>query len=135
MKATEMSNDLHWCTEYGDLEKVKQLVEGGANIEESQFGKTALIVASLKGYFEIVVYLVEHGANVAHFDKDGKTALHWACDGRPRDLSLVIFLLEHGASVADRDSRGMTAFLYAARKRKFPIGRLLGFFGGRRKFK
>jgi ankyrin repeat protein len=40
---------------------------------------TALILASVNGELEIVVYLVEHGANVAHTDSEGMTALHGAC--------------------------------------------------------
>jgi ankyrin repeat protein len=48
---------------------VKVLVEGGADIEElDDNGMTALMLASLYVHcgVEIVKYLVEHGANVAH---------------------------------------------------------------------
>jgi ankyrin repeat protein len=62
-----MRNELHCCAESGNLEKVTQLVEGGANIDETdEDGMTALAMASLKVRFEIVVYLVKHGANIAH---------------------------------------------------------------------
>jgi hypothetical protein len=113
MQAIEMSNELRRCAESGDLERVQQLVEGGANIEETnEEGRTALILASLYNKFEIVVYLVDHGANVAHTDGKGKTALHMACLGG--NFSSVKCLLKHGARIADRDDRGMTAFLWAA---------------------
>jgi hypothetical protein len=108
-----MSNELHRCAGVGDLEMVKQLVEGGANIEElGNQGLTALSLASLCGHFEIVVYLIEHGANTAHADDGGRTALHWAC--LRGNFSSVKHLSEHGARIADRDHEGMTAFLYAA---------------------
>jgi hypothetical protein len=110
-----MRNELHRRAESGDLERVQQLVEGGANIDESdQNSMTALILASLRGHFEIVVYLIEHGANIAHADGDGRTALHWA--GLVGSLSSVKCSLGHGARIADRDHYGMTAFLYAADK-------------------
>jgi ankyrin repeat protein len=109
MQAIKMSNELHECTQSGDLERVQQLVEGGANIEETdEEGMTALLLASLEDHFEIMVYLVEHGANVAHGDEGGMTALHWACiDG---NLSSVRYLLEHGASIAERDHKGRTLY-------------------------
>jgi hypothetical protein len=108
-----MNNELHHCAEWGYLEGVKQLVEVGANIEETnEFSMTALVVASLQGHFELVVYLVEHNANVAHADQEGETALHWACI--VGNLSSVKCLLEHGASVTERDEEGKTALLHAA---------------------
>jgi ankyrin repeat protein len=97
-----MRSELHECAESGDLESVKQLVEGGANIDETdRNGMTALLLASLESKFEIVVYLVGHGANVAHTSNGGKTALHWVCLNGA--LSSVKCLLEHDASIADRD--------------------------------
>ena len=72
-----MSRELRFCASTGILERVQQLVEGGADIDETDDeGITALMLASLQGHYEIVVYLVEHGANVAHTDDDGMTALH-----------------------------------------------------------
>jgi ankyrin repeat protein len=114
-----MSYELHRCAESGDLERVKELVKGGANLEEvDNDGKTALLLASLHGHFEIVGYLIEQGANVAHTDGDGMTALHWACVGQDlpdgRDLPTVKYLLQYGASATDRDDDGMTALLHAA---------------------
>jgi hypothetical protein len=113
LQATEMNNNLVDCAYDGDLERVEQLVEGGANIDETnEDGMTALMMASFGGYFEIVVYLVEHGANVAHTDSGGMTALHWACE--KGSLPTVELLLEHGATSTDRDSEGMTPLLHAA---------------------
>jgi hypothetical protein len=110
-----MSNELHLCAEYGELERVKQLVEGGANIEElDEDGMTALLRASSTGQSDTVVYLVEHGANVAHTARDGTTALHWACI--VGTLSTVKCLLEHGATTVERSNDGKTALLHAAHR-------------------
>jgi hypothetical protein len=108
-----MNNELHRCAESGNLERVKQLVEGGANIDETnEDGETAMLLACINGLLEVVVYLVEHGANVAHTDRLGMTALHWA--GNDGNLSCVTYLLEHGARITERDNEGTTAFLFAA---------------------
>jgi hypothetical protein len=110
-----MSNELHHWAASGNLERVKQLVEDGANIDESNdAGMTALSLASKNGEFEVVVYLVEHGANVAHaiFDQFRMTALHFASGGG--DLPTVKYLLEHGARITERDNEFTTALLHAA---------------------
>jgi hypothetical protein len=74
--AFKMDSELYNFASIGNLKRVKELVEGGANIEETDnAGRTALSLASLHGNFAIVVYLVEHGANFAHTDNGGRTAL------------------------------------------------------------
>jgi ankyrin repeat protein len=94
-------------------------VEGGANIDEANpSGATALLIACSKGKFEIVVYLVEHGANVAHTDWLGMTALHCASLYGPMfdTLPTGTYLLKHGARIAERNNEGATALLHAAEK-------------------
>jgi hypothetical protein len=119
-----MSNDLLDCAETGDLEGVKQSVEAGADMEETDNeGMTALSLVSLHGHFEIVVYLVELRANVAHIDEDGMTALHCACvDG---NLPSVKYLLEHGARISERSAVGSTALLYATAYRHLDVVQFL----------
>jgi ankyrin repeat protein len=91
-----MNSELHDCAKSGNLKRIRQLVEGGANIEEtSHDGMTALLLASLKCHFEIIVYLVDNGANVAHADNTGMTALHFTSGGGY--LTSVKYLLKHGA--------------------------------------
>jgi hypothetical protein len=124
LQAIEMSSELHLCAEYGHLERVKQLVEGGANIEEIDANyMPALLLAIINRHFEIVVYLVEHGANVAHTDRVGKTALHCACIYG--NLSCVTYLLKHGARITERDHTGKTALLHAAGNRRLEIVQFL----------
>jgi ankyrin repeat protein len=112
-----MNNELQDCAKYGNLGRVKQLVEGGANIEEANEysdGMTALSLASLSCQFETVVYLVEQGANIAHTYYDGMTALHCAAMRRFVDkLETVTYLLEHGARITERSDVGKTALLYS----------------------
>jgi ankyrin repeat protein len=113
LQANEMSTEIYRWAKSGNLEGVQQLLEAGANIEETgNLDRTALSLASLYGHFEIVVYLVEHGACVAHTDSKGTTALH--CASMDGNLSTVKLLLKHSATVIARNVVGSTALLYAA---------------------
>jgi hypothetical protein len=113
-------DELHECVFSGNLERIRQLVEGGVNIDEANENDvTALLLACSMRRFEMVVYLVEHGANVTHADGDGMTALHYASlyglmfDTLP---TVTYLLLKHGARIAERNNEGATAFLFAAEK-------------------
>jgi ankyrin repeat protein len=121
-----MNNELLRCAESGDLEMVKQLVEGGADIEELGIpyesvggGKTALMFACIRGHFAIVVYLLERSANIAYADCQGMTALHWA--SYVGNLPIVKYLLERGAQITARSNDGMTALLCAAQQNGFEV--------------
>lgn len=85
-------------TSSGDFEKVKQLVERGANVSHRDHaGWTPLHVAALKGQYAIAEYLIQHGAlpNARGFEND--TPLHDACSsGHPQCVKLLI---RHGANV------------------------------------
>jgi ankyrin repeat protein len=83
-----MSSKLHRCAESGNLDRVKDVVEGGANVEElDSKGRTALLLASLRGNFE-------HHANVAQSDRTGMTPLRFASWGGPRGHFLGEILVE-----------------------------------------
>jgi hypothetical protein len=114
MQAIKMSNELHHCASIGDMSSVTELVESGANIDETdEDGKTALLLASEEDHGDIVLYLVERGANVAHTDGRGMTALHYSV-AEGEDILTMRYLLEVGASVAERSDNGMTVLLHAA---------------------
>jgi hypothetical protein len=82
-----------------------------------------LSVACLNGHFDIMVYLVEHGANVSQTDNEGINALH--CASIYGDLSSVKYLLEHGARATERSNGGMTALLFAAEQGSLEMIRYL----------
>jgi hypothetical protein len=85
----------------GDLERLKELVEGGANLEESG-GKTALMLACLNFRFEIVTYLLEQGADVRAGWRDG---------GLPDMLKDAYTINGDGEYVPNRDTVKVTAML------------------------
>jgi len=53
---------LHVAAQNGNLNKVQQLVESGADINAWSFGDTALERAALRGRLEVVEYLLSRGA-------------------------------------------------------------------------
>lgn len=61
--------------EDGDLEKVKSIIEKGADINLEYDDWTPLTKASEKGHLNIVKYLVENGADVNIKNNQGETAL------------------------------------------------------------
>jgi len=64
-------------------EAVKTLVEAGADVNATNEGEfTALHAATLRGWNEVVQYLVEHGANLNARDYRGRTAFRIAEGGK-----------------------------------------------------
>jgi ankyrin repeat protein len=61
---------------------VESLIAANANVnaEESEEGRTALMLACEKGYLEVVQKLIELGALLDHRDKKKRTALFYAIE-------------------------------------------------------
>lgn len=87
------------AAENGDAEKVKGLLESGADVNaESRYGQMALHLAAIEGHADIVIILLKGGADVnaktASFDQ---TPLHVAVSaGR---LEVVKALLDNDADI------------------------------------
>ena len=63
----------------GDLNKVKQIVRGGLDVNTSgDQRRTALMLASYNGHTDIVTYLLKKGAQVNALDDMGRSALIYA---------------------------------------------------------
>ena len=86
-----------------DIEKIKNIVESEVPIVDTKCINEALKVALEKENWEIVKYLIEHGADVNTkietkdgYNRNRKTALMIA--SKKENLELVKYLIEHGAS-------------------------------------
>jgi ankyrin repeat protein len=79
----------------GDTSKLKQQLAGGSSANDSLYGYTALMAATLNGSVEEMKILIDHGANVNDQTIRGATALWLAVP----DWDKTILLLEHGADV------------------------------------
>lgn len=79
MIAEELNQMLIGAAEKGDLGKIEELVENGADINSSDYyGETALMRASFFGHLDIVQFLVENGADIDATDEDDDTAFDHA---------------------------------------------------------
>jgi len=84
----------------GDLETVKSLVAAGVPVDaKTKYGATALSYACDKGHRDVVLFLLERGADVNATDTFYKaTPLGWALSNDHLDLAKI--LLKRGASGA-----------------------------------
>eukprot|EP00123_Amoebidium_parasiticum_P015790 comp23145_c1_seq1/m.37404 comp23145_c1_seq1/g.37404 ORF comp23145_c1_seq1/g.37404 comp23145_c1_seq1/m.37404 type:complete len:626 (-) comp23145_c1_seq1:221-2098(-) len=133
-----MGKDLLKYAEEGNYKKVqkylkiKDPVDGektkvkGIDVDErTPDGKTALMIAASKNHIDIVKALIYCSALVNAREKDGNTALHYACDGEG-DGALIDALLDAGAEIDSKNRMGETPIHKAAKKgREVAILKLL----------
>ncbi|CAO3590888.1 unnamed protein product [Absidia cylindrospora] len=103
MRATS-SNDNIWVAADGQLERLKELVEGGAEPNaKDDFGYTPIHAAVSYNHKEILDYLLNNGGdiNVEDFDKD--TPLY-VCE----TTDMARFLLDRGADPSHRNREGIS---------------------------
>ena len=90
---------LHWAAEHGNVDMVRLLIDAGADInereQEDQF--TALSVAVQQEHKEVVILLLNSGANPNLEDENGSTPLDWSSLGK--NLEIARLLLQSGAKV------------------------------------
>jgi ankyrin repeat protein len=115
-----------WQAAYdGDLEGVKAAVAQGAGVNaKGKGGFSALLAASRNGHFEVVKFLVEHGAEVdeRHNSREKTSLLAAAFDGH---YDIVKYLHEHGASINVQAVNGWTPLHDAAYIGNFEIVKYL----------
>lgn len=102
-------NDLTWAVLYQDLDKVKQLIEAGADInyQEESAGATALIMAVQYNFADIARYLIEKGADLSIRTKTGHTALMAAAVSSEELFDLLV---SKGADMSVKLENGTSAF-------------------------
>src|SRR6266566_9930492 len=84
--ASAMAADLHDAMKAGDVVRARQLLEAGADVNDTDAeGRTPLHVAVIEKRIELVPLLLEKGANVSARTPSGDTPLHLAGrHGRPK---------------------------------------------------
>ena len=97
---------------------VSCLLNQGADINAPMNGKyTPLMRACRFQHVRLVNFLLQQGANVHLKDKDGKTALHFACENlccKPASCDLLNCLTENGADINALRKDNVTPLMVAS---------------------
>ena len=105
--------DIWRACEVGDLERVRQIIEDGQNVNRgNSYGTTPLILAARSGRDQVVRELVRAGADVNGKDNNKQTALHKASSCG--HSSVVKTLTEAGANLNVQDEWRKTPLMDAA---------------------
>ena len=83
---------------------VKLLIDHGSDINADEASNTVLHLAVKKGYFEVVKYLLEKGANISSFNEDWETPLELAISGK--DIETIKILIDYGADFKTKNWAG-----------------------------
>ncbi|MBR5522517.1 MAG: ankyrin repeat domain-containing protein [Akkermansia sp.] len=99
---------------YDRSTSARTLIAAGANADltTTQYGTTALMMAAINGYHEVVAELIAGGANLNIRNKSGFTALMLAAQKGHADV--VRLLVQAGADANIRDASQRTAMQHAA---------------------
>src|SRR5665648_666048 len=93
-----MRNELLTAAISGDLTIIKKCHEQGIPLDTVDgHGRTALIEAAMRSYFEVVAYLLKNSANIHHKDNDGNSALFYTIVANQEKMAH--YLLEMGAEI------------------------------------
>lgn len=80
-----MGKDLIEACYNGEIEKVKELINNGADVKfKDHDGNTCFLEASLMGHYDIVIYLLsleDYKLDINYRNYVGRTALHKAAFG------------------------------------------------------
>jgi len=123
-KRLKIAESLVNAARAGDVSKMRELLETGADIQETVVGNTALHYAVFYSHINAVQFLVEEaGANINAQNLSGQTPLNWAVERN--NMELTSLLLEYGADPDIVDKTGATAMHKAAGSGNFEIIKLL----------
>lgn len=109
-----------------DLNGIKNALKNGADINTKYQildGASALNWGCSFGYENIVIYLINNGADINSANKQGETPLMRAA--LSDYYSIVTFLLSKGADVNVHDNLNRDALIYASMHNHFNVAKLL----------
>jgi ankyrin repeat protein len=116
--------ELYWAAYQGDLQKVRELLGKGADVNAgTQIGTTALMAAAQAGHLQVARHLIDSGADIDTVDARGNTALIAALLFGHSDIA--IFLIQQGANVKLSNGLGLGPLHYAACNGDLPVLELL----------
>ena len=124
--SSPISNDLIFAVRFSTIEKVKELLAQGADINaKDSIGNTALIYAAgTEGRVEIARLLLDKGARINETNNWGDSALIRAIDW-DNSTEMVRLLLNRGADLNIKNKGGYTAEGMASSRGRSLIVRMI----------
>ena len=109
---------------------VHLMLDKNPNIDlQSNYGKTALIMAIENGQSEIAQMLIKNGANLDLSDMNGNTALMIAVRGCPQFEVVKMILEKKPNSVDFRNNNGKTALMMTLEDEKHEFAKMFIEYG------
>ena len=114
---SSLAQQFYQATARGDLDRMKAMISQlqPSEINAVTNGMTPIMKASSLGKDEMVIFLIEHGANPNKRGSSQRTALQYAAE-RNR-LSVAKILLENGADINGVDNSNLSPLIMAADRR------------------
>ncbi|XP_064831094.1 putative palmitoyltransferase ZDHHC13 [Oncorhynchus masou masou] len=128
-KRSHMDDSSSWdivkATQFGILDRCKELVEAGYDVKQPDKENVSLLHwAAINNRAEVVKYYISKGAAIDQLGGDlNSTPLHWAI--RQGHLSMVIQLLRYGADPSMADGEGYRSLHLAILFQHMPIAAYL----------
>lgn len=105
--------ELHWAAYQGDLQRVRDLLDNGADVNATTvIESTPLLAAVQTGNLDVVGQLIDSGARVDHADVKGNTPLITAIMFNQSDVAE--YLVQHGAKVKMANKAKCSPLHYAS---------------------
>jgi pectate lyase len=122
----KLTESLHQAAHDGDIQQVKLLLSGGADVNERDkdgLGGTPLHKAGEQGHRVVAELLIANGADVNARDKDGITPLHYAAG--QGHMTVAELLIAKGANVSAKSADDLTPLHFAALGGSRVVARML----------
>jgi hypothetical protein len=107
-----VDDDLLWCADRGNLEKVKFLLDSGTHFSQPVLG-WALCHSAENGHIQVVRFLLNHGVSVDTMD-----AYPLTMSLRNGHMGVARLLLDHGARVTAQETFIVLKYLQESHRDK-----------------
>jgi len=96
----DLKKELRWAAQNGDVEKVKELIASGVDVDSLVDGvHTPLMFAVYYGHYEVAKILIDKGADVNAAHSTNHTVLYHALEASQLHAELIQLLVDAGVNM------------------------------------